>query len=288
MAYGDGTDRQFQRNFFEIYQNTLKNVVTWATMGNHEGYTSRGRTGIGPYYDAYVMPTNAEAGGVASGTEAYYSFNIGNIHYVCLDSHDLDRKPTGAMAQWLRQDLEAANADWLIAFWHHPPYTKGSHDSDNEGQLTEMRTHIMPILEAGGVDMVFTGHSHIYERSMLMDGAYETPTFAEGKILDDGDGNPDGDGAYRKSAGLNPHEGTVQIVAGHGGAGVSRRGTMPVMREIIVEHGSVIIDVEGDTLTGRMLDKHDEIRDLFQIVKRGEVNLEPIENPWQPEKMDGE
>ena len=62
----------------------------------------------------------------------------------------------------------------------------------------------MPILESGGVDLVLTGHSHIYERSMLMDGAYATPTVAEGVILDDGDGDPHGNRSYRKSAGLPP------------------------------------------------------------------------------------
>lgn len=282
MAYGDGADFEFQEHFFEPYDETLRNVVSWPAMGNHEGRTSRGISGIGPYYDAYVVPENAQAGGVPSGTEAYYSFDVANMHFICLDSHDLDRKPTGAMARWLKEDLSKTSADWLIAFWHHPPYTKGSHDSDREGQLIEMRTHIMPILEAAGVDLVLTGHSHIYERSMLMDGAYDTPTTAEGVILDDGDGRPGGDGAYRKSAGLNPHEGTVQIVAGHGGTGVSRKGTMPVMREIIVEHGSVILDIEGDTMVGRMLDKHDEIRDLFSVVKRGQVEVQRVADPWQP------
>jgi hypothetical protein len=282
MAYGSGTDPEFQRRFFEMYQPTLRNTVCWPTMGNHEGKTSRGISGFGPYYDAYVVPTEAEVGGVASGTEAYYSFRIANIHFICLDSHDLDRKPTGAMAQWLRADLEKADADWLVAFWHHPPYSKGSHDSDVEGQLIEMREHIMPILEGGGVDLVLTGHSHIYERSMLMDGAYTTPTTAHGVILDDGDGNPDGDGAYRKSGGLNPHEGTVQIVAGHGGTGLGRSGTMPVMREIILDHGSVILDFDGDTLMGTMVDKDNVRRDVFSIVKRGEVDQAPIQDPWQP------
>ena len=163
-----------------------RHKVCWPTMGNHEGRTSSGRTGIGPYYDAYVVPTRGEAGGLASGTEAYYSFDYANIHFICLDSHDLDRRPTEPMARWLKADLEKTRADWLIAFWHHPPYTKGSHDSDKERDLMEMRQHIMPIIEQGGVDVVFTGHSHTYERSMLMDGAYATNTVAENVILDDG------------------------------------------------------------------------------------------------------
>lgn len=279
MAYPKGTDAEFQRNFFDVYQPLLRNTVCWAAMGNHEGYTSKGLTGVGPYYDAYVCPTRGEAGGLPSATEAYYSFDYGNVHFICLDSHDLDRKPTGVMAQWLRADLDKTTADWIVGFWHHPPYTKGSHDSDKEFQLVEMRELIMPILESGGVDVVLTGHSHIYERSMLIDGAYSTPTTAEGVVLDDGDGDPNGDGPYRKSAGLHPHQGTVQVVTGHGGAKVSRKGTMPIMKRVVVEHGSTILDVADDQLTGIMVNRDGVQRDLFRIEKRGTVKPEIVKAP---------
>ena len=284
MAYNVGRDMEFQSRFFEPYESTLRNKVCWPTMGNHEGFSASGKTGIGPYYDAYVVPTRGESGGVASGTEAYYSFDYANLHFICLDSHDLDRKPGEPMARWLKADLEKARADWLIAFWHHPAYTKGSHDSDKEKDLTEMRRYIMPIIEAGGVDVVLTGHSHIYERSMLMDGAYgqATNTVAENFILDDGDGNPSGDGAYRKSAGIHSHEGTIQVVTGNAGAALGRNGSMPVMRTIIMEHGSVIVDVNGDTLVARMINRDGVERDLFSVVKRGKVTPVRLALPWQP------
>ncbi|MSU34236.1 MAG: metallophosphoesterase family protein [Pedosphaera sp.] len=282
MAYGTGRDVEFQARFFEAYDHTLRHKVCWPAMGNHEGFTSKGTTGIGPYYDAYIVPTRGEVGGVASGTEAYYSFDYGNMHFICLDSHDLDRKPTSAMAKWLQADLDKAQADWLIAFWHHPPYTKGSHDSDKEKDLTEMRRYIMPIIEAGGVDVVLTGHSHTYERSMLMDGAYATPTVSESVILDDGDGDPSGDGPYRKSAGIHAHEGTVQVVNGNAGQTLGRTGTLPVMKRTIVEHGSVLVNVNGDTLVGRMINRNGSQRDLFSIVKRGSVAVSRLPLPWQP------
>ena len=282
MAYQRGKDTEFQTRFFEMYDTTLRNTVCWASMGNHEGGTSKGTNGVGPYYDAYVLPARGEAGGLPSGTEAFYSYDYGRVHFICLDSHDLDRRPTGMMAQWLKADLERTKADWIIAFFHHPPYTKGSHDSDREKQLIEMRQHIMPILESGGVDLVLTGHSHIYERSMLMDGAYATPTISEYVILDDGDGDPNGDGPYKKSAGIHPNEGTVQVVAGHGGTGLSRKGTMPIMRKTILEHGSVLVDVTSDTLVGKMVNKFGDVRDVFSIVKRGKVTPTRIAAPWQP------
>ena len=283
MAYGSGTNKEFSDRFFKMYEPTLRNTVCWASMGNHEGRTSKGASGIGPYYDAYICPTKGEVGGLPSGKEAFYSFDYGKVHFICLDSHDLDRKPSGEMAQWLKADLEKTKAEFLIAYFHHPPYTKGSHDSDREGQLIEMREHIMPILESGGVDVVFTGHSHIYERSMLIDGAYQTPTTAEGVVLDDGDGDPAGDGAYRKSKGLTPNNGTVQVVTGHGGTGVRRVGTIPLMKRIIVENGSCLFTIKGDTILGEMLNLNGEIRDTFAITKKGVVEHTPIVDPWQPE-----
>ncbi len=281
MAYGIGRDMEFQSRFFESYDATLRNKVCWPTMGNHEGHTSSGRTGLGPYYDAYVVPTRGEVGGLASGTEAYYAFDYSNIHFICLDSHDLDRRPTEPMARWLKADLEKTRADWIIAFWHHPPYTKGSHDSDTEKDLIEMRGHIMPILEQGGVDVVLTGHSHIYERSMLIDGAYATNTVAENFVLNDGDGDPAGDGAYLKSAGIHPHQGTVQVVSGHAGQTLGRKGSSPVMRRMLVEFGSVLVDVRGDTLVSRMINRDGVEKDLFSIVKRGSVTPVRLALPWQ-------
>ncbi|MFP6897940.1 MAG: metallophosphoesterase family protein [Roseibacillus sp.] len=285
MAYAKGSDDQFQTNFFAPYKETLRNTVCWASMGNHEGGSSNGKTGIGPYYDAYVSPTRAEAGGVASGREAFYSFDYGTIHLICLESHDITRKPDGAMAKWLVRDLATTKAQWIIAFWHHPPYTKGSHDSDKEERLVEMRKYIMPILEEGGVDLVLCGHSHIYERSMLIDGAYQTPTTAEGVILDDGDGRPDGDGAYRKSAAITPHNGTVAVVTGHGGKlGSDTKGIIPLNRSIVLDHGSTIIDIEGDTLTSIMLDLRGVERDRFAIQKKGVVKQRVVVKPWTPTK----
>ena len=282
MAYTHGREEEFQRAFFDIYQTTLRQAVCWPSMGNHEGKYSDGLMQTGPYYDAYVSPAHGEAGGVVSGTEAYYAFDYGRAHFICLNSYDVDRSAEAEMARWLEEDLHATDADWLVVFFHHPPYTKGSHDSDVEIELIEMREQIMPILEEHGVDLVLTGHSHIYERSMLIDKAYATPTVADGVVLDDGDGDLRGDGAYRKSAGLHSHEGVAQLVIGHGGTNLSRKGAMPIMRRVQVEHGSMIIDIEGDTLTSRMINSAGETTDTFNIVKRGKVTPHIVENPWTP------
>jgi hypothetical protein len=91
-------------------------------------------------------------GGLVTGTEAYYSFDYGNVHFISLDSYETDRSVGSPMMSWLENDLAATSAMWIIAFWHHPPYTKGSHDSDRESNLIDMRATALPILESYGVD----------------------------------------------------------------------------------------------------------------------------------------
>jgi acid phosphatase type 7 len=291
MAYNSGMDSEFQGYFFQTYADTLRNTVCWPAFGNHEGRTSKGATATGPYFDAYITPTAGESGGVPSGTEGYYSFDYGRVHFISLNSYDISRSPDGAMAQWLKADLEKAKGDWIIAFFHHPPYTKGSHDSDDpkkDKELIEMRENIMPILEAGGVDLVLAGHSHIYERSMLIDGAYATPTVSENVVYQDGDGDPASGGAYKKSAGLKPNQGTVSIVAGHGGASLGHKKlASPVMRVSLLEFGSLLLDLKGDTLTGHMLNADGAMRDTFQLIKRGEVVQQRIAKPWAPPPFSG-
>jgi hypothetical protein len=179
-AYNLGTDSEYQAAVFDMYpeilRNTplwpeiLRNTPLWPTLGNHDGQTAFSSSETGPYYEIFSLPTNAEAGGIPSGTEAYYSFDHANIHFICLNSYDVDRSTGGAMLTWLENDLMNTTQDWIIAFWHHPPYSKGSHDSDIELRQIEMRENVLPLLESYGVDLVLSGHSHSYERSFLIDG----------------------------------------------------------------------------------------------------------------------
>ena len=155
-AYDHGKDSEYQKAVFDMYPHVLKNAVLWPTFGNHDGdLVADSATQTGPYYDIFSLPRNGEAGGEPSGTEAYYSFDYGNIHFVCLDSYESDLAPSGAMLNWLEADLQANDKPWVIAFWHHPPYTKGTHDSDSEsdsdGLMVEVRENALPILEQYGV-----------------------------------------------------------------------------------------------------------------------------------------
>ena len=66
------------------------------------------------------------------------------------------------MYNWLEMDLQSTSQDWLIVYWHHPPYSKGSHDSDAQFGLIRIRENLLPLLEDYGVDLQLSGHSHSY------------------------------------------------------------------------------------------------------------------------------
>lgn len=268
-AYSDGKDSEYQDNLFEIYPTMLSKSVLWPAFGNHDGHSADSQNESGPFYEIFTLPRNGEAGGVPSGTEAYYSFDFANIHFICLNSHDIDRNTNGEMLQWLTQDLAQNTLDWTIAYWHHPPYTKGSHDSDSESRLIEMRENALPILESYGVDLVIGGHSHSYERSYLLDGHYgDSGTLTSAMILDHGDGHLDGDGAYEKpTVGKAPHEGAVYVVAGSSGKTSGGALNHPAMHVSLKKLGSVVMDIDSTQLDLTFLDDNGTVLDYFTMIK---------------------
>ncbi len=274
-AYESGTDGEYQSKLFDIYPDMLRKSVLWPTLGNHDAFTADSLTQTGPYFEIFTMPTMAEAGGMSSGTEAYYSFDYGNIHFVVLDSADSDRTPGSNMLVWLAADLANTAQDWIIAIWHHPPYSKGSHDSDSEAPLVEMREYVVPILDDYGVDLTFTGHSHSYERSFPIEGHYDVSgTFDASMLTATGDGDPAGDGPYLKPiVGPDPHSGIVHTVAGQGSQTSGGALNHPVMFRSLNVLGSVILDVNDTQLDVAMLDSAGTIRDQFRIVKGSTMGL---------------
>lgn len=186
-AYNTGTDAEFQTNFFNIYQNDLlRYTKLYPAPGNHDyGNSMSNNTKTGstpansmPYHLNFSVPSGGEIGGVASLVKNYYSFNVGDVHFISLDSYGNDAgllgDTLGTQANWLKADLAANTKKWTIAYFHHPPYTKTSHTSDTEMDLVAIREKMIRILERNGVDLILCGHSHGYERSYLLKGFYNT------------------------------------------------------------------------------------------------------------------
>ena len=275
-AYENGTDSEYQAAVFAMYPTILRQSVLWPALGNHDTAQSSNPPAGLPYFAMFTLPTGAQAGGMASGTEKYYSFDYGNIHFICLDSMTSDRSTNGPMATWLRADLASSTRQWTIAYWHHPPYSKGSHDSDTDPILAAMRANIVPILEDGGVDLVLTGHSHSYERSFLIDSHYGvSSTFTNAMKKDGGSGRPDGTGAYNKQTlGPGPHEGAVYAVAGSSGQTSGGALNHPAMFISLNNLGSMVLDINGTALDAKFLRENGLVADYFTIVK-GNAPLTP-------------
>jgi hypothetical protein len=277
-AYSSGKDEEYQGGVFKIFDAMLRKSVLWPCLGNHDAGSANSPTQSGVYYDIFTLPAQAQAGGVMSGTEAYYSWDYANIHFICLDSSDSDWNENGLMVRWLKSDLEANKQDWLVAFCHHPPYTKGSHDSDkdkdSDARMRKMREVVLPMLEEHGLDMMLVGHSHAYERSFLLDGVYGRSTNINERVnfKSTRDGRPDGTGLYTKlTRGPGTHEGAIYVVAGSSGQ-ISGGGLQhPVMCLSLNVLGSLVLDFDGARMDASFIDDKATVRDYFTIIKGEEA-----------------
>ena len=273
-AYTAGKDTEYQGAVFQMYDAMLRKSVLWPCLGNHDAGSANSPIQFGVYYDIFSLPSQAQAGGAMSGTEAYYSFDYANIHVVCIDSSDSDWAKQGLMLRWLKADLEANKQDWLLAYCHHPPYTRGSHNSDNdrdsEGRMRQIREVVVPLLEQHGLDLMMCGHSHAYERSFLLDGFYGRSTNINDTVhfKSRKDGREQGTGIYVKpTRGPAPHEGAVYVVAGSSGQTSGGRLTHPVNFLSLNVLGSLVLDFDGLRLDATFVDDKATVRDHFTIVK---------------------
>ncbi len=333
-AYLDGTDAQWQKAFFEIYPEIIQSAQVVPTIGNHEmggtlfdlgpflGFppgrliTFLGGTSSSPdpqswddgdpntvddgppYLDIFSLPSNGEAGGVASGTEQYYSLDYGNVHVVSLDSQlsNRDDSQRQAMADWLVDDLSANDRDWTIVIFHHPPYSKGeNHDSDVEDAEIDMREVFTPIFDEHGVDVVYSGHSHSYERSYYLTGhtglstSFDLATHAELDADGNGASGQDAETYAQISAGSRIDDKVVYTVAGSSGKADELNPCVPprtlgctppdwLMHPAhfvsLPEKGSVVVDASRKELTSRFIDVHGDVLDAFTI-RRGD----PVKGP---------
>ncbi len=263
-AYRSGTQEQYNTGLFNAYPDTLKHNALWSIIGNHDARRWA-------FYDIFEMPVNGEAGGTPSGSEKYYSFENGNVHFVMLDSQTEDRSADGKMAKWLEKDLAANTKLWTIVAMHHPPYTKGSHDSDSlydsRGRMVEMRENILPIIEKYDVDLVLAGHSHVYERSLLSHKHYgysDTFDAAEHIVQDDLHN-------YEKCREKRPYGGTIYNVAGSSSANQTGKNPFnvnhPMMPFSYFTDGSLLITVEKKRMLVEFVRRNGELLDSYTIVK---------------------
>lgn len=280
-AYDNGLDAEYNAKFFNVFQSDImKHAVLWPSPGNHDyanALVSQNNHDIS-YYKIFNLPAGGEAGGVWSGTEAFYSYNYGNVHFISLDSygHEFNQyrlfDTLGPQITWLKQDLAANTLPWTVAYWHHPPYTMGSHNSDTEGELDSIRKNVVRILERYNVDFVFCGHSHSYERSKLMNGhfGYENSFSASQHHLSSSSALYNGSANSCPYIKNNSNKGTVYVVAGSAGSLGGQQTSFPhdaMCFSDATNGGSLIMDVNDNRVDFKFLCADGLIRDNFTVMK---------------------
>jgi hypothetical protein len=155
--YGGKSPADLQKKFEVPYKPLLDaGVQFYAALGNHDDTNER-------FYKYFNM-----------NGQQYYSFKKGNVHFFALDSDYLDPKQLA----WLEKELANAGTDWKICFFHHPLYSSGAF----HGSSTELRTVLEPIFLKYGVQVVFAGHEHVYERVKPQKGIYYFTEGASGEL----------------------------------------------------------------------------------------------------------
>ncbi|HUM51177.1 MAG TPA: T9SS type A sorting domain-containing protein [Chitinophagales bacterium] len=281
-ALTTGSDAEYQTNFFNQYQDTLLNNVTlWAAPGDADYANSPARQNDHaiPYYDIFTNPTVGESGGVPSGTESYYSYDYGNVHFLSLDSYGKDASTyrlfdtTGPQVDWIKADLTANKLRWTVVYFNQPAYTMGSDNSDTDPDLIALRQNLIQILERYGVDLILNAHSTVYERSYLLNGHYGneasfnlgTHALSASSAKYDGSGNSC---PYIKNNGQKA--GTVYAVVGSSGqlGGAQPSWTHEAMSySNNLNGGAMVIKVDGNRLDADWVCDDGVVRDRFTIMK---------------------
>jgi predicted MPP superfamily phosphohydrolase len=136
--YGSQRPQDFVKKFEAPYKALLDaKVEFYAALGNHDDPNQR-------LYKPFNM-----------GGKRYYSFKKGNVRFFALDSNYMDP----AELSWLEEELKSSGSDWKIAYFHHPLYSSGMH-----GSQTDLRKVLEPLFVKYGVQAVFSGHEHFYQR----------------------------------------------------------------------------------------------------------------------------
>lgn len=298
-AYSSGHDYEYQSLFFEPYQNnrTMKQTPIFPAPGNHDYYSSAQSLRNSAYYQNFSLPVNGELGGQPSLNEGYYSYNYANIHFISLDSYGTETASLYRLSDtlnspqiaWLKADLAANTQKWTIVYWHHPPYTMGSHNSDTELELRYIREKVLPILEKNNVDLVLCGHSHNYERTRLIKGHYGLESTFSANTHNQSSSSGKYDGSidscpYIKSSNT-PNKGIVYVVAGSAGWVTSKQAAYPHDATVYSNSesgGSIYLEIEGNRLDSKYISENGTVADQFTIMKDVNKNIEIVIMPNTP------
>jgi 3',5'-cyclic AMP phosphodiesterase CpdA len=145
--YGSERPQDFVKKFEQPYEGVLSQKIPfYASLGNHDDPTQR-----------FYKPFNMNG-------ERFYTFKKGDARFFALDSNYMDQQ----QLKWVETELSRSNDRWKIAFFHHPLYSSGA----RHGSEVDLRTRLEPLFVKYGMDIVFAGHEHFYERVVPQKGIY--------------------------------------------------------------------------------------------------------------------
>jgi predicted phosphodiesterase len=157
--YGSERPQDYAKKFETPYAPLLQGKVEfYAALGNHDDQNQR-----------FYKPFNLNG-------ERYHTFKKGSVRFFVLDSNYMDPD----QVKWLERELQASGSDWKIPYFHHPLYSSGQH-----GSQVELRAIIEPLFVKHGVDAVFAGHEHFYERVKPQKGIWYFTSGGAAKLRED-------------------------------------------------------------------------------------------------------
>ena len=229
LVYQAGHPADYPANFYQPNAKIIRSAPFYPVLGNHDVITENGR----PLLDRFVLPENGPSG---VEPERNFSFEFGDALFVGVDSNASREMLAEQIAPWLKKVLASSEAGWKFVFFHHPPYTGSKHSPDEKMQQT-----IVPVLEQTGVDIVFAGHNHLYER---------TAPILQGKI--------------------SPKRGIRYVITGAGG--MSKYPERADAPEYIVTYNDQVfsftsVDVAGNQLRLRQISQLGQILDEWMLTK---------------------
>ena len=155
--YGGQTQADFAKKFEQPYAALLTAGVRFqASLGNHD------------------RPENVNYGLYNMNGQRYYSYTRGHVRFFALDSTRMDQKQLA----WIDASLRDAREEWKICYFHHPLYS----NADRHGASVDLRVLLEPIFVRHGVNVVFSGHDHVYERIKPQKGIYYFVSGAAGQL----------------------------------------------------------------------------------------------------------
>ncbi len=148
----------------EAFENANTSLTLVPVAGNHEGNITN-KLNVNWFANMFnLLPGEGDLNGVNG---VYYSYDYGNVHFTVLNSNDM-YPMTDAQRNWIYNDITSSDAQWKVLLLHRAAYSAGK--NINKPDTLIMRDTIIEIVDETGVDLVLSGHDHMYFRTWQVKG----------------------------------------------------------------------------------------------------------------------